>query len=131
MREFLEAHHRGVLITNRKQGGVQSSPVVVGVDGRDHVLVSSRETAFKTRNLRRDPRGSLCVFTDDFFGDWMQIDVTAEVIGLPAAMDLLIDYYRRLNGDHPNWDEYRAAMRAERRVLLRLTPVRVGPSKSG
>ena len=73
----------------------------------------------KTRNLRRDPRASLCVFTDGFFGDWVQVEGTAEIISLPAAMDLLVDYYRAVAGEHPDWDDYRAAMRRDRRVIIR------------
>jgi PPOX class probable F420-dependent enzyme len=130
-REFLRAHHRAVLATFRADGWPQLSPVTCAVDGEGRVLVSTREPAIKTRNLRRDPRASLCVFTDSFFGDWVQVEGTAEIVPLPEAMDLLVDYYRRVSGEHPDWDDYRAAMTRDRRVILRITITRAGPSVSG
>ena len=93
--------------------------------------MSSRETAFKVKNLMRDPRASLCMFTNAFFGGWVQIDGDAEVLSLPEAMDPLIDYYRLLSGEHPDWDEYRAAMQQERRVLIRISAQRAGPTRFG
>jgi len=95
------------------------------------VAVSTRETAFKVKNIRRDPRVSLCVLNDRFFGDWVQVDGTAEVVSLPEAMDLLVEYYRTLAGEHPDWDEYRGAMERERRVLVRVELQRAGPEHSG
>jgi PPOX class probable F420-dependent enzyme len=130
-REFLAEHHRAVMITRRQSGGLQTSPVVVAAADDGSVLVSSRETAYKVRNLRRDPRVTLCVFTDAFFGRWLQIDGTAEIRSLPEAMDGLVDYYRRVAGEHPDWAEYREAMQKEQRVLVRVAVERVGPSKSG
>ena len=85
----------------------------------------------KTHNVRRDPRVSLCVFTDAFFGAWAQLDGTATVLSLPAAMEPLVDYYRRVAGEHPNWDEYRTAMQQEHRVLLQITVEHTGPQRSG
>ena len=107
------------------------SPILAGVDGDGHVVVSSRETAYKVRNLVRDPRVSLCMFTDAFYGGWVQIDGVAEIVNLPEAMELLVDYYRRLSGEHPDWDEYRAAMRKERRVVIRIAIERAGPTRFG
>lgn len=130
-RQFLRAHHRAVLATFRADGWPQLSPVTCAVDGEGRVLVSTREPAIKTRNLRRDPRASLCVFTDSFFGDWVQVEGTAEIVPLPEAMDLLVDYYRRVSGEHPDWDDYRAAMTRDRRVILRITITRAGPNVSG
>jgi len=130
-REFMRANHRAVLATNRSDGRPQLSPVTVGVDGDGRVLVSTRETALKTRNLARDPRASLCVMTDAFFGSWIQAEGTAEIIRLPVAMDLLVDYYRRISGEHPDWDDYRAAMRRDRRVIVAITLTRAGPDRSG
>ncbi len=83
------------------------------------------------KNLRRDPQCSLCVFTDAFFGEWIQIDGTAEIVSLPEAMELLVDYYRRLAGEHDDWDEYREAMRSEERVLVRIPIEQAGPDRSG
>ena len=87
------------------------------MDDAGRVLISTRETAIKTRNLRRDPRASLCVFTDGFFGEWVQVEGNAEIISLPGAMDLLVDYYRLVSGEHPDWDDYRAAMVRDRRCV--------------
>jgi PPOX class probable F420-dependent enzyme len=103
--------------------------VVVDADGR--VIISSRETAVKVHNARRDPRVSVVVFPDTFFGDWVQVEGTAEIIGLPEAMDLLVDYYRRASGEHPDWDDYRAAMNRDRRVILRFAIDRAGPNVAG
>ena len=107
------------------------SPIVAGVDDYGHVIVSSRETAYKVRNLVRDPRASLCMFTDGFYGGWVQVDGIAEIVHLPEAMELLVDYYRRLSGEHPDWDEYRTAMRKERRVVIRISIERAGPTRFG
>lgn len=127
---FVERHHRAVMVTHGRDGAVQTSPVTVGRAG-DRVAISSRDTAFKVRNLRRDPRTTLTVFTDGFYGDWVQIDGRAEVVGLPEAMDGLVEYYRRISGEHPDWDEYRAAMERDRRVLVLVTPEHVGPDRQG
>lgn len=130
-RDFLRAHHRAVLATFRADGLPQLSPVLAAVDDEGRVLISTRETAIKTKNARRDPRVSLCVMNDGFFGDWIQLDGTAEVVSLPAAMELLTGYYRRISGEHPDWDDYRAAMTRERRVILRVSVTRAGPDVSG
>jgi len=130
-RQFLSEHHRAVLATRRRDGRLQLSPVTVGLDGAGRALVSSRDTAYKTHNLRRDPRASLCVFVDGFFGPWVQVDGTAEVVSLPEAMELLVDYYRRVAGEHPDWADYRRAMERERRVLIRITIEGAGPDRRG
>src|SRR5215467_7048272 len=130
-REFMRVNHRAVLATSRSDGKPQLSPVTIGVDAQGRAVVSTRETALKTRNLERDPRASLCVMTDAFFGAWIQAEGTVEIIRLPEAMDLLVDYYRRISGEHPDWDDYRAAMRRERRVIVAVTLNRAGPDRSG
>ncbi|SRR5258708_7876382 len=130
-REFMRVHHRAVLATSRSDGRPQLSPVTVGVDDVGRVLVSTRETAIKTKNLARDPRASLCVLRDGFFGEWIQAEGSAEIIRLPEAMDVLVDYYRRVSGEHPDWDDYRAAMRRDRRVIVAITLTRAGPDRSG
>jgi PPOX class probable F420-dependent enzyme len=104
---------------------------MAGLDADGLVLISTRETAVKTRNLRRDPHASLCVFSDNFFGEWIQVDGTAEVVSLPAAMDLLLDYYRAVAGEHSDWGEYRAAMERDKRVIIRVAITRAGPDVSG
>ena len=130
-REFLRAHHRAVLATSRSDGRPQLSPVTVTVDDEGRVLISTREAAIKTRNLRRDPRASLCVLNDGFFVDWVQAEGTAEIVPLPEAMEILVSYYRSLAGEHPDWDDYRAAMERDRRVIVRITMTRAGPDVSG
>jgi PPOX class probable F420-dependent enzyme len=130
-RDFIRSNHRAVMTTRRANGDPQLSPIVCGVDADGRVAVSTRETALKVQNLRRDPRVSLCVLNDGFFGDWIQVDGTAEIVPLPDAMDLLVEYYRSLAGEHPDWDEYRAAMQRERRVLVRVRLERAGPDRSG
>ena len=130
-REFLREHHRAVLVTFRADGRPQTSPVSVAVDDDGFAVVSTRETAMKVHNLRRDARASLCVISDEFYGPWVQVDGVVEIVPLPDAMDGLVDYYRRISGEHPDWDDYRAAMVRDRRVLLRITFERAGPSRSG
>jgi PPOX class probable F420-dependent enzyme len=129
--DFLSDHHHALLATMRPDGMPQLSPVTVALDEQRRVVVSTRETAVKTRHLRRDPRASLCVLSDGFFGPFVQIEGTAEVVSLPDAMEGLVAYYRAAAGEHPDWEAYRAAMVAERRVLIRVTPTRVGPTVSG
>jgi PPOX class probable F420-dependent enzyme len=130
-REFVASNHRAVLITRRSSGGLQISPVLVGVDDEGKVVISTREGAYKTRNLRRDPTAVLCVLSDDFFGRWMQIEGTAQIVSLPEAMDGLVDYYRRISGEHPDWDDYRQAMQDQQRVLVRVSIDAVGPADAG
>ena len=130
-RQFLRENHRAVLSTFRADGRPQLSPVAVGVDAEGRAVVSSRETAFKVKNLRRDPRASVCVVSDNWYGGWLQAEGTASIVSLPEAMDLLIDYYRGLAGEHPDWDDYRAAMERERRVMVRIELERAGPDRQG
>ena len=130
-REFLQTHHRGVLATFRKDGRPAMSPVAAAVDDEGRVLVSTRETAMKVKHLRRDPRVAFTGFVDDFFGPWAQVEGTAEIVALPEAMDLLIAYYRAVAGEHEDWDDYRAAMTREQRVIIRFAIDRAGPTVSG
>ena len=129
--DFVRSNPRAVLVTRRRDGRPQTSPVTAGVADDGTVLISSRETAMKVKNLERDPAASLCVLSEAFFGPWVQVDGSVEVVHLPEAMDGLVDYYRRLSGEHPDWDDYRAAMERERRVLLRLTVTTAGPDRAG
>ena len=130
-REFLRANHRAVLATTRADGRPQLSPVLCGVDSAGRVLISTRETAVKTRNLRRNPLAALCVVTDAFFGGWVQVEGKAEIVSLPEAMELLVEYYRLVSGEHPDWDEYRATMQRDRRCVIRIEIDRAGPDISG
>lgn len=130
-RAFMQQNRRAVLATRKRSGEMQLSPVLAGVDAEGRAIISSRETAYKVRNLRRDPAASLCVIPDGFFGQWIQVDGTAEIVSLPEAMELLVDYYRRTAGEHTDWDDYRRAMERERRVLVRVTIQRAGPDRAG
>jgi PPOX class probable F420-dependent enzyme len=130
-RSFLRQHHRAVMHTYRRDGSPQLSPVVVTVDDEGRAIVSTRETSIKVANLARDPRTSLCVFTDAFFGPWTRIDGRADILHLPDALEPLVDYYRRVAGEHEDWDAYRQAMRDEQRVLLRITLAEAGPEVAG
>jgi PPOX class probable F420-dependent enzyme len=130
-RDFIRENHRAVMMTLRANGDPQLSPVMCGIDSDGKVALSTREPSMKVKNLRRDPRISLCVLNDGFFGEWIQIDGTAEIVSLPEAMELLVAYYRSLAGEHPDWDEYRASMERERRVLVRIDIERAGPDRSG
>jgi PPOX class probable F420-dependent enzyme len=132
VQKFLRQHHNGVLVARKRDGSLQMSLVSPGIDAEARVIVSTRETAYKTKNIRSDPQVSLCVFTDAFHGsNWVQINGRAEVISLPEAMEPLIDWHRRIKGEHPNWAEYRETMERERRVLLRITIESAGPDRRG
>lgn len=125
--DYLREHHRSVLITRRSDGEPNPSPVVHGVDDSGRIVISSREPAYKVRNLKADPRAVLCAFPDEFFGRWVRVSGRAEIVALPEAMDGLVDLYRQVSGEHPDWDDYRAAMRRDRRVLIAITPESAGP----
>jgi PPOX class probable F420-dependent enzyme len=130
-RAFVREQHNAILATRRRDGSPQMSPVTCSVDDEGLIAISTRETAIKVKNVRRDPHVSLCVIADGFYGKWVQIDGTAEIVSLPDAMEGLVDYYRSLRGEHPDWDEYRAAMEQDRRLLLRVTIERAGPDVAG
>jgi PPOX class probable F420-dependent enzyme len=129
--DFVREQHRAVMLTQRRDGSPAMSPIVCNVDGDGLIAVSTRETAMKAKNLKRDPRASLCVISDGFFGEWVQVDGTATVVSLPEALEGLVDYYRKVAGEHPDWDDYRNAMQREQRVLVRIDLERAGPTKSG
>jgi PPOX class probable F420-dependent enzyme len=130
-RRFLRTNHRAVLATFRLDGRPQLSPVTVGVDEGGRAVISSREPAYKVRNLRRDPRASLCVINDAFFGPWAQVEGIATIVSLPEAMEPLVDYYRSISGEHPDWDDYHRAMEQQRRVIVRIDIQRAGPNRQG
>ncbi|WP_448616676.1 PPOX class F420-dependent oxidoreductase [Modestobacter sp. URMC 112] len=128
---FLRPRHRAVLMTRRRDGGPQFSPVTCGVDADGRVVVSTYPQRAKVANVRRDPAVSLCVLSDDWDGPWVQVDGSAEVLDLPAALEPLVEYYRSISGEHPDWDEYRAAMQRQGKSLLRITVERWGPVATG
>lgn len=129
--EFVRPRHHLLLVTTRADGRPQVSPVSGGVDDEGRIVISTYPGRAKTRNAERDPRVSVCVLSDDWNGPWVQVDGTAQVLHMPEAEDALVDYYRCIAGEHPNWDEYRAAMRLQGKSLLRITPQRWGPIAMG
>jgi PPOX class probable F420-dependent enzyme len=129
--EFLRPRHHAILMTTRKDGRPQSSPNSCGVDAEGRIVISTYPERAKALNIRRDPRVSVCVLSDDFGGAWVQVDGSAEVLDLPAALEPLVDYFRSISGEHPNWDEYRAAMREQGKSLIRITIERWGPIATG
>lgn len=120
-----------VLITFRRDGSLQSSPVTGGVDEQGRIVVASYPQRAKAANIRRRPEASVVVLSDDFDGPYVQVDGTAEVVDLPDALDPLVDYYRAIAGEHPDWDDYRRAMADQGKCLLRITPTRWGPVATG
>ena len=130
-RDFARTHHRGVLATFRRDGRPQLSPVSPGVDDAGRIEVSTRAPSMKVANIRRDPRVSMCLLNPGFYGDWVQVEGTADIQSLPDALEPLVDYYRRLSGEHPDWEDYRAAMVRDRRVLVRFEIERAGPTREG
>ncbi|MEO3812132.1 PPOX class F420-dependent oxidoreductase [Sphaerisporangium sp. B11E5] len=130
-RDFIRNNHRAVIQTWRADGHPQMSPVVVGIDAEGYAVVSTRESAAKAKQLRRNPDVSLCVMVDAFLGEWVQIEGVAEVIPMPEAEEGLVEYFRAVSGEHPNWDEYREAMRTQRNVLVRINIKRAGPDYMG
>ncbi|QFZ20065.1 PPOX class F420-dependent oxidoreductase [Saccharothrix syringae] len=129
--EFVRPRHRALLITRRGDGGVQVSPVTCGVDGEGRVVVSTYPQRAKSRNARRDGRVSLCVLSDEWDGPWVQVDGRAEVLELPEALEPLVEYFRCIAGEHPDWDDYRRAMQRQGKALIRVTVERWGPVATG
>ncbi len=129
--EFIRPRHHLLLITRRADGSPQASPVTGGVDAAGRIVISTYPERAKTANLRRDPRASVLVLSDDFGGAWVQVDGDAEVIDLPDSVEPLVDYYRAIAGEHPDWDEYRRAMVEQRKSLIRVIPRRWGPVATG
>jgi PPOX class probable F420-dependent enzyme len=129
---FISGRHQAIVITTRKDGGPQASPVTCGVDERGRIVIATYPERAKTRNARRDPEHvSVLFLSDDFGGPWVQVDGTAEVLDVPEAVEALVDYYRSISGEHPDWAEYRQAMITQGKSLLRVTPVRWGPVATG
>lgn len=126
-RQVVRSQNRAVLCTLRADGTPQMSPVLAAVDDAGRVIISTSAGTAKVRNARRDPRAWLCVLPDEFFGRWIQVEGSVEVVDQPEAIDLLVDYYRIVAGEHEDWDDYRAAMRQEGRVLVRVHLTRAGP----
>lgn len=128
---FVRDRHKGVLLTRRADGWPQSSPVTVGLGDDGALLVSTYPERAKVRNLRRDPRASMVVLSDEFGGEWVQCDGTATVVDAPEAVDGLVEYFRNISGELPDWDEYRRAMLRQGKSLIRLRVERWGPIARG
>ena len=128
---FIRPRHHGILVTTRRDGRPQISPVTMGVDADGRVVVSSYPDRAKSRNAARNTRASVCVLSNEFNGEWVQLDGRIEVVQQPEAMEALVEYYRSISGEHPDWDEYRQAMADQGKVLLRLTIERWSPVSRG
>jgi PPOX class probable F420-dependent enzyme len=129
--EFLRPRHKGLFVTSRTDGRPQMSPVTCGVDTDDRIVISTYPDRAKTRNARRDPRVSVCVVSDDWDGPYVQVDGRAEVLDMPEALDGLVEYFRCISGEHPDWDEYRDAMARQGKSLIRVHIERWGPIATG
>ena len=131
--DFVRTRHHLVLVTTRQDGRPQLSPVSGGVDDDGRIVVSTYPDRAKATNLRRDPRASVLVLSEEWNDAWVQVDGTAEVLDMPSqeAEDGLVEYFRCISGEHPDWEEYRQAMRRQGKSLLRITPERWGPVATG
>jgi PPOX class probable F420-dependent enzyme len=129
--EFLRPRHRAILMTTRRDGRPQASPNTCGVDAEGRIVISTYPERAKAANIRRNPQVSVCVLSEDFNGPWVQVDGAAEVLDLPEALEPLVDYFRGISGEHPNWDEYRQAMKDQEKSLIRVTIDRWGPIATG
>ena len=129
--DFIRPRHRMLLATGRRDGRPQMSPVSGGVDSEGRIVMSTYPSRAKARNAARDPRVSVLVLSDEWDGPWVQVDGDAEVLHMPEAEDALVDYFRSISGEHPDWDEYREAVRLQDKSLIRVAPTRWGPIASG
>ncbi|WNG87395.1 PPOX class F420-dependent oxidoreductase [Mycobacterium sp. ITM-2016-00317] len=129
--DFVRPRHRMVLTTFRADGSLQSSPVTGGVDAEGRIVIASYPQRAKAANIRRRPRASVVVLSDEFNGPYVQVDGSAEVVDLPDAVEPLVEYFRAVSGEHPDWDEYRQAMVDQRKCLIRVTPQHWGPVATG
>lgn len=129
--DFVRPRHHMLLSTVRSDGSPQLSPVTGGVDEEGRIVISTYPGRAKTANARRNSSVSVCVVSDEWNGAWVQIDGTAEVLDMPEAEDALVDYFRSISGEHPDWDDYRKAMRVQGKSLIRITPSRWSPIATG
>jgi PPOX class probable F420-dependent enzyme len=129
--EFLRPRHHAILMTTRRDGRPQSSPNTCGVDTEGRLVISTYPERAKAANIRRDPRVTVCVLSDDFGGPWVQVDGVAEVLDLPESVEPLVEYFRVISGEHPDWDEYRQAMRDQGKSLIRVSIESWGPIATG
>lgn len=131
LREFMSGRHHMILVTHRRDGSPQLSPVTAGVDDEGRVVIATYPERAKVANLRRSAACSLLAMSDEFNGAWVQVDGTAAVLDLPDALEPLVGYFRSISGEHADWDEYKRAMREQGKCLIRVTPTRWGPVATG
>ncbi|HHX85722.1 MAG TPA: PPOX class F420-dependent oxidoreductase [Actinomycetales bacterium] len=131
LEDFLRTRHRAVLVTRRASGGLQSSPVTCGLDEQGRLVAATYPQRAKVRNIRREPAVSACVLSDDWNGPYVHLDGTAEIVDLPEAVEPLVEYFRSVAGEHPDWDEYREAMVRQGKCLIRVTIDAWGPIATG
>jgi PPOX class probable F420-dependent enzyme len=129
--DFVRPRHHMILLTRRRDGSAQLSPVTAGVDEAGRIVIATYPERAKAANLRRSADCSVLVLSDDFGGEWVQVDGTAEVLDLPDALDPLVEYFRSISGEHPDWDEYRRAMQDQGKCLIRISATRWGPIATG
>jgi len=129
--DFVRPRHHCLLLTTRADGSPQLSPVTCGIDGEDRLVIATYPDRAKTVNAKRNPTVSACILSDDFGGAWVQLDGTAEVLDMPAALDGLVEYFRCISGEHSDWDEYKSAMAKQGKSLIRMTIERWGPIATG
>ncbi len=129
--DFVRPRHHMLLITERADGRPQASPVTGGVDEGGRIVISTYPERAKTSNARQRPGVSVLVLSDDFGGAWVQVDGDAEVIDVPDSVEPLVEYFRSISGEHPDWDEYRQAMLDQGKSILRITPTRWSPVATG
>jgi PPOX class probable F420-dependent enzyme len=131
LEDFVRPRHHGVLLTRRADGRPQSSLVTMGLDGEGRIVISSYPERAKVHNIRRDPEVAVVVQSDDFGGEWVHVDGRAEIVDLPEAVEPLVEYFRVISGEHPDWDEYRAAMVNQGKCLIRVSITDWGPIAKG
>lgn len=129
--DFVRPRHHMLLVTQRSDGRPQISPVTGGVSADGQIVISTYPGRAKTRNAERHEQVSVCVLSDEFGGAWVQVDGDADVVHMPEAADALVEYFRCISGEHPDWDEYKDAMREQDKSLIRITPTRWGPIATG
>jgi len=129
--EFLRPRHRAILMTTRADGRPQLSPLTCGIDPQGRLVASTYPKRAKTVNAKRNAAVSLCVLSDEWNGAWVQVDGQAEVLDMPDALEPLVEYFRCISGEHPDWDEYREAMRKQNKSIIRVTIESWGPIATG
>jgi PPOX class probable F420-dependent enzyme len=129
--EFVRPRHRMILLTPRRDGGRQGSPVTAGVDARGRIVIATYPQRAKSVNVARHRHAAVVVLSEDFDGPWVQVEGPAELLTLPEALDPLVDYFRSVSGEHPDWDDYREAMIRQGKALIRITPQRWSPVSTG